>query len=167
MGSQSTSSRNNKIKMKSRLRYKKGLTLIEIVIVLAILTLLLSIGLVVNLNYLKNDLLRAEQKTIISVLQKARSKSLNNLFGVPYGFCYIAPNYVIFRDTPGTRCVTGVSSNILTPANIKIAGNSGTLFPGTVIFSQLSGTTTAASIHITDGIKSADITLNYEGTIIW
>ncbi len=141
--------------------------MIEILVAIGILTLIASVGLVVNINFLKTDILKTEQQTILSALERTRSYSLNNLFQSPHGLCYIAPDYVIFRDGPGTRCVSGVSTNILIPANADIMGNSGTIFPSYVIFSQLAGTTTGSTIHLTDGITSADITINYEGTIIW
>lgn len=143
------------------------MTLIEIVVVLGILVLIISLGLSMSLGSFKIKTLKAEEASVISALEKARSRSMNNMFQSPFGFCYISPNYVVFQDGPGTRCVSGTPSNILISANKSIAKNSGTTFPGTVIFSQLAGTTTATSIHLTDGVTSADITINYEGTIIW
>lgn len=153
--------------MKTKNKFEKGFTLIEIIVVMAIFSIIIGAGLLVNINFLKNDILKAEQSTIISALSKARSNSINNIFQNAHGFCYIPPNYIIFRDTPSTRCVAGVSTNQLIPANVNIANNPGSSFPDTIIFSQLSGTTTPKSIHITDGVKSFDITINYEGTIIW
>lgn len=143
------------------------MTLIEIAIAIGIMTLIVSFSMVTDLNFLKSDALRSEESIIVSALVKARSRSMSNLFQSAHGFCYISPNYVVFRDSPTTRCVSGVTTNELIPANINIANNSSTIFPGPVIFSQLAGTTTDGIIHITDGIKSEDITINYEGRINW
>lgn len=147
--------------------YKRGMTLIEIVVVLGILMLILSLGLSSSLGSFKINTLRSEGSSIISALEKARSKSMNNMLQSPYGFCYISPNYIIFQDGPGTRCISGVTSNVLISANTNISNNPGTTFPTIIIFSQLAGTTTPTNIHLTDGVKSLDININYEGAIIW
>lgn len=148
-------------------KLRKGFTLFETLIVIGIFTIIVSFGLTVDLNFLKSDILHKERSVIVSALEKARSRSMNNIFQSPHGFCYISPNYVIFRDGVGTRCVAGAVTNELIGANVNIAENLGSTFPAVIIFSQLSGTTTDSAIHITDGIKSADITTNYEGRINW
>lgn len=153
--------------MKNTHNHQKGLTLIEIMVVIGIFAMIASLGLFMDLSFLKSDILNSEQNIIVSTLEKARSRSMNNIYSVPHGFCYISPNYVIFRDGPGTRCVAGVSTNELVGANVGIADNPSTTFPGVIIFSQLAGTTTASSIHITDGVNSKDITINHEGRIDW
>ncbi|TSC70185.1 MAG: hypothetical protein CEO12_500 [Parcubacteria group bacterium Gr01-1014_46] len=149
------------------MKNNKGLSLIEIIIVIGILSLIISLGLVVDLSFLKNDILKTESSTIVSNLEKARNLAMNNMFESPHGFCYRKPNYIIFRDGPGTRCVEGASTNQIVPANINISQNPNTTFPNVIIFSQLAGTTTPASIKLSDGIKSLDINVNSEGTIEW
>ncbi len=146
---------------------KRGMTLIEIVVELGVLILIISLGLSMSLGSFKTNTIKVEQASVISALEKARSRAMNNMFQSPFGFCYISPNYIIFQDGPGTRCVSGIPSNILISTNENIASNPGSTFPSSIIFSQLSGTTTATSIHLTDGIESVDININYEGTIIW
>ena len=146
--------------------YQKGFTLIEIIVVLAILTFIVSFGLIIDLNFFKSNILRAEQSVIVSTLEKARSRSVSNMFESAHGFCYVAPNYIVFRDR--TTCLPVGAADEVIPANTTIASNPLTTFsPGTIIFSQIAGTTTDATIHITDGLKSADITINNEGTIVW
>jgi len=141
----------------------RGFTLIEILVVVAIIGLIISVGLTLDLNSFKRDIFHSEESIILSLLEKARSRSMTNYYQTTHGLCYIAPNYVIFR---GTTC-TAVGSEI-SPANAVVASasNFSTTFP-TIVFTQLTGTTTAATIHITDGVKSADIILNNEGTINW
>jgi len=148
-----------------KINKNKGLTLIEIIVVIAIFGMIIAFGSIIDLGSFKRNTFLAEQSVLVSVLQKARSHSMNNIFESAHGVCYVSPNYVIFRGR--TTCLpTGVTDETI-PANINIASNSGTIFPSEVIFSQLTGKTTAVTIHITDGIKSADITINNEGTIDW
>ncbi|MEK7642421.1 MAG: type II secretion system protein [Patescibacteria group bacterium] len=151
----------------------RGLTLIEIIVVIAIFGLIIVFGLTLDLSSFKRSTFHSEQRILVSVLEKARSRSLNNMFGSVHGFCYIAPNYVIFRDR--VTCLPTSTTDEIVPANINIASNLGTTFPIEIVFAQLTGKLvpqlTPANnelvIHITDGIKSADIKINNEGTINW
>ena len=140
----------------------KGFTLIEILIVIAIVGLVLSFGMSIDLSAFKRNNFQAEEATIVSVLERARSHAMANLFDADYGVCYIAPDYAIFRD----GSCDGLGTDETIPANINIAEHVDTVFP-TVIFDQLAGTTSGATIHIEDGIKEADIKINEEGTISW
>jgi len=140
----------------------KGFTLVEILVVIAIITFIISFGILIDVGTIKRDYFAAEEATIVSALEKARSRSMANIYETAHGVCFISPNYIIFREKDG-HCVSGVASNETISANTKININ----FP-TVVFSQLAGTTTdGVMIVIKDGIKTATTTLNYEGTIIW
>jgi len=162
------------MKISSKPFFSVGFTLIEIVVVIAILGMILVFGLITNLNSFQRDTFRSEQSTLVSILEKARNRSMNNIFGSSHGVCYIAPNYIIFRGR--TNCLPTSSVDELIPANTNIANlsNFSTTFP-TVIFSQLAGRlvpqltpiNNELIIHMTDGIKSADIKINNEGTINW
>ena len=141
---------------------KRGFTLVEILVVVAILTVIISFGMVTDFSSFTSNTFQSEESKIISILERARSQAMGNMFDTAHGVCYISPNYIIFRNT----CVAGVPTNELISANTNIAENSGTIFP-TLVFDRLTGNTTGATIHITDGIKSADIIINNEGTINW
>jgi prepilin-type N-terminal cleavage/methylation domain-containing protein len=139
---------------------KKGFTLIEIIIVIAVLATILSFGMTINLNAFTGDIFLAEQSKIVGILERARSHAMANMFESFYGVCYNSPNYIIFRNR--TACLPVSSTDEIIPAdtNIKIT------FP-TIVFNQLTGNTTGASVNITNEIKSADIVINNEGAINW
>src|SRR3989344_1324426 len=139
-----------------------GVTLIEIILVIGILIFIISFWIILGFSFFTFGTFQTEESKIISVLERARSRSMANMFDTTHGVCYLAPNYVIFRGT----CIVGASTNELILANTNIAENSGTIFP-TLVFDRLTGNTTGVTIHITDGIKSADIIINNEGTINW
>lgn len=144
----------------------RGFTLIEIVVVIAILGMILVFGLITTMDSFKRSTLQTEQSTLVSALEKARSRAMNNINESKWGVCFLTPNYVIFQ---GTTCAPA-STNELISANANIANLSDFSNPAkfpAIIFSQLSGNTTGATIHMTDGIKSAITTINYEGTINW
>ena len=141
---------------------KKGFTLIEIIIVIAILAAILSFGMIVNLNVFTGDIFLAEQSKIVGILERARSHAMANMFESAYGVCFNFPNYIIFRFRDRSTClpISDTDEIIPTEKNITIT------FP-TVVFKQLTGDTTGATINITDGIKSANIIINNEGAIDW
>ncbi|MDE2399788.1 MAG: prepilin-type N-terminal cleavage/methylation domain-containing protein [Patescibacteria group bacterium] len=145
------------------MKYQKGFTLIEILVVIAILIVVISFGMLVDFSSFTSSTFQGEEAKIVSVLERARSHAMANMFNTTSGVCYDATthSYVIFQ---GSVC-TSTGSELI-PANTNIAENPSTTFP-TFVFSRLTGNTTGGIIHITDGSKSADITLNNEGTINW
>ncbi len=145
-----------------------GLTLIEILVVVGILGLILAMTTGVNVDLFRGDLFRSEQSTVISLLEKARSRSMSNMYDTTHGVCYSSGNYILFR---GSTCSPSASTSEKFPANVEIstASNFASAFP-TIVFNRLAGTTTSGSlitIAITDGVKSANIEINNEGTISW
>ncbi|HEV7701961.1 MAG TPA: GspH/FimT family pseudopilin [Candidatus Paceibacterota bacterium] len=111
-------------------------------------------------SFTKNSF-EGEEAKIVSILERARSSAMANIFDRAHGVCYDSAqhNYVIFK---GNSC-TSTNSELI-PANTSVSENTGTVFPA-FVFSRLTGNTTAGTIHITDGVKSADIVINAEGAI--
>jgi len=145
-----------------------GFTLIEILVVIGIFGMILAFGLVTNLGSFKRNTFQAEQSILVSILERARARSMNNIYGMAHGVCYIAPNYVVFRGR--TACLPTSSNDETVSANENISSLSGFSDPAkfpTIVFEQLSGKAMNASISMTDGIKSGDITINNEGRIDW
>lgn len=141
------------------------MTLIEIMVVLGIFVVLISLGAVVDLNAFKSDTLQTEETKVVSLLEKARSRSMANLYQSSHGFCYVSPNYVIFHGRATCLPVNNTDENI--PANVNIASNASTSIP-TTIFTALSGNTSGnPTINLSDGNKTVHIIINNEGTVNW
>ena len=121
----------------------RGFTLIEILVVVAIFTILASLGLFMTMDAYRATSSRSERDIVVSLLEQARSRAMNNYEGTTWGVCYLAPNYEIFS---GNDCAAGSSR---------------------IIFSQLAGTTTAIDIPITQNGRTDIISINHEGTINW
>lgn len=150
------------------MKHRKGFTLIEITTVLAIITIIMGFGASINLSVFSRDNFQAEEVKIVAILEKARSRSISNMFDTTHGACLIPPNYIIFRER--TTCLPTSETDEIIPANTNLTID----FP-TVVFERLSGTLVPnltpreaeIDISLSDGIKSANIKINNEGTINW
>ena len=148
-----------------------GLTLIEIVVVIAIIGLIVSLGLITSFDSYRGYLFRSERTTLVSVLSRARSQAMNNMFETTHGICYdnSAKNYAIFRGSgylatnPTNETVNSNSVAIIIsiPSSFICSPGSG------VIFSQLSGTTSPIDIVVTENNRVSTTSINYEGAINW
>jgi prepilin-type N-terminal cleavage/methylation domain-containing protein len=147
---------------------QNAFTLVETVIVLAVIGAILSFGTIIDLNSFKGDALRAEEATILSALEKARSRSMANMFNTTHGVCYAESHYIIFRGR--TACLPTTLADEIIPANKNFNIN----FP-VIVFERLSGKVVPelnpydkeVNISITDGIRQANIKVNNEGRISW
>ena len=143
--------------MKTSCKNSKGFTLIEIVATLAVIGVILYFGMTIDLGVFRRDVFLSEELKIISILERARSRAMNNMHDADHGVCFDSPNYIIFR---GSVCTAG--ETITANTNITVT------FPSSpIIFERLTGNTDGHSISITDGLKSAKILINNEGAIIW
>ncbi len=157
-------SRNISNQNKSRLPGgRQGFTLIEILVSIAILTTLIGLGLYMSMDSYRSYLSRSERDTVVSLLERARSRAMANVYQTPWGVCTSGTSYIVFR---GTTCTLGAATNEETPLNpgAVIAGMDST---SPVVFSQLAATTTGKVVTVTEQSKVSTITINNEGTIIW
>ncbi len=136
-----------------------GFTLIEILVVTAIFSMLITLGLFMSMETFRGVGYRSEQDTIVSLLQKARSRAMNNINQAPWGVCSRGGLYIVFK---GLVCIT-TGDTISASLNATTTGLTG----NGIVFTQLSGTTTPATVTLTQNGKISTTTINYEGTIIW
>src|SRR3989344_2149634 len=76
-----------------------GLTLIEILIGVALGTIILSIVGIVSFDYLKSYQYQKEEETLVAILQKARSRSINNINDATHGVRISAAVYSLFEGS--------------------------------------------------------------------
>lgn len=138
--------------------------MVEILVVIGILVFVISFGAVIDLGAFTSNSLQGEQSRVVSILSRARSRAMANMFESSYGVCYSGGHYIIFRNSRTTCLPTdSTDETVIASSNISASFNPN----APVIFSRLSGNTTASTINLTDGTKSASITINNEGRINW
>lgn len=154
----------------------KGFTLIEILISIAILSVLLGLGLFMTMDAYRGFSFRSESATAVSALEKARSRAINNYFQTPHGVCYdsTSRSYVIFR---GSSYTAGAATNdtLEGSPSATVSGFPLCRSASYVVFEQLTGklvpqltpATTELTITISQDARTASIHINNEGTINW
>ena len=132
-------------------------------VVIAILSTLVGLGLFMSIDSYRAYISRSEREVVVSVLERARSRAMANIRQTAWGVCYITPDYVIFR---GNTCTPGAATNEPIPGNPN-ATITGLDVASPVVFTQLSGATAGATVTVTEGARVSTIVINHEGTIIW
>lgn len=143
----------------------RGFSIIEIIVTTAIFSILVGLGVFMSVGAFRGSIHRSEDATIVSLLQRARSRAMANVSESEWSVCYIAPNYIIAK---GASCTVGTARDKF-EANAGVAADSefDTTFP-TIVFEQLTGNTTPEEIVVKQGGREpVKISTNHAGTIIW
>jgi len=138
-----------------------GFTLIEILIVTAILVILFGMGLFMSFDFYRSFLIHSERDLLVGVLEKARNRAMNNIGESPHGVHITSSSYILFQGT------AYASAN---PDNEPITSNPAITKAGLtdIVFSQLSGDPdTTGSITLQSSARTDIININDEGAIGW
>jgi Tfp pilus assembly protein FimT len=139
----------------------RGLTLIEILVVIGILIGLFAIGSLFDTSSLSRQTVSSEQAMLVSILQKARSRAMNNVDHVKHGV-HIDPSSDQFVIFEGSSYV-GAPTDEEIPRNTSIVPSGAT----DAVFDQLSGNSADASITLTQGPQAKTIDIKANGLISW
>ena|SRR3989338_5185391 len=147
-----------------------GFTLLEVLIVIAIVSAIAALGLFISMDVYRGFLHRSERDTVVSLLERARSHAMANVGEESWGFCKEGNNYVVFRGTSYTAGAVEASVAAGDASQTQhIPDCSGTGPDPIIVFDQLSGKPLAAVTQITvqQSGGTDTITINDQGTISW
>jgi len=146
--------------------YKKGITFIELLIVIAVIGILIAITLPQFSKIRENQVLKSGVQDVLSSIDKARSQTLSSLNSSKYGIHFESSNVIIFKgDTFNPSATDNETINIITPANISnvtlnlISDTSGEMY-----FNRLSGSPSkTGTITVSTTSYSKIITISATG----
>ena len=131
-----------------------GFTLIEIIIVIAIVGIIASFGLFISMDFYRGYAFLSEQKIAVSVLQKARNQAMSNINQLPHGVHFESNKYVIYGCLNFVGCSDTQDIQLQPTMFIKPPP------PADILFTQLSADSTATSFILSNGSKEATITVS-------
>ncbi|MFH0818797.1 MAG: prepilin-type N-terminal cleavage/methylation domain-containing protein [Patescibacteria group bacterium] len=140
-----------------RLSSRSGFTLVEIIVVMAIISFMASITIPFMSSYLSQQQLSTLTDEVVGNLRRAQNKAITSTNNVSWGVAWHSTYYAIIEDPSGVATEYEVYT---LPANSVISGSD-------IIFSKLSGKTTANTITITATSinEQKQININDEGSI--
>ncbi|QQG52601.1 MAG: type II secretion system protein [Candidatus Falkowbacteria bacterium] len=154
--------------MKKYSIYKPGFTLLELLLVMAILVTVALASREVYNGFAMGKNIDAVSKTVIFDLRTARSNAMSGQESNNWGIHFVngASDYYEFFSSPGTYA--HASTTVKTTTYLSGGLSFGTPSEGNnldIIFTSLSGTSSSATVNITSSQDQKNITVNAEGLV--
>lgn len=136
-----------------------GVTLIEIIVVIAIAGILLGAGIPLTWDFYIQSELRAERSNAVAYLRAARTRGVSNKGETAHGVAVTADNFVIFEGP--SYASRNVSRDQLFPRSPGIVATGTT----EIVFAQLSGRTASSTLLLVSSSGGAAVRVNSEGLV--
>jgi len=146
-----------------------GFTLLEVIVVVAIMSLILTSSLFFTNSQFRHESLLSERRQLVSALQTARSKAMNNVQQTAHGVALYPVDvvgYVIFSGQNYSSRDAGTDTLVVEKYPVTLGSST----PPEIFFSQLSGTSNYSGelvLHDRHSNRVTSIVINYEGKIGW
>lgn len=161
---------SRKIYIPNKIQSKIGFSLIEVLLVLAIVGVLLSGTLFFTNNYYRDTALQNERQLLMSLLYTTRADAMNNIDGMPHGVAFFPAGfsgYILFNGHDYE--LSDPSTRRMIPSNYPVILE--TISPTFITFDQLSGDASYnGELLLIDTNRSTvttGIVINYAGKIGW
>jgi Tfp pilus assembly protein FimT len=147
---------------------KRGVTIIELLIIFVVITVLFSIVSFKFLDMREQQVLKNTVSDAVSSVNKARSQTLSSLLSSSYGIHFEADKIIIFKGTVfSAEAEDNEVTEIISPAtisNVTLNGSSGA--SGDIYFSRLDGVPSkTGTVTISTGSSSVVLTISTTGSI--
>lgn len=142
------------------MQYKKnGFTLVEILIVMGLALIIAGLSVPVGVRFYQTQVLVDTTNSIISTLRRANSNSVFQKNDNAHGVKFLSDSYVLFEGVSYTDRTVSEDEVFTLPSSISISGAS------EIVFSELYGTTTSATLIVATDIDNQSININAQGKI--
>ncbi len=144
-----------------RSSHQKGFTIAEVLITLAILSVLFSIGLPVGWDFYTTYQFDSETQTFVAALEQARSAALVNRNQSAHGVYFDTNDFIVFQGSSfATRNVT-FDKKMPRNSIITISGSN------EIVFTSLSAETASSTYNFAFNTKNRTIYVTTQGGIIY
>lgn len=148
------------------MKFRSGFTLVEILLVIGIFLLIAALSLGVGVDTARRATVASERTLLVELLERARSRAMNNIGETPHGVVVTTTDFVLFR---GSVYSPSDTANELSPraSDMTVTGPTD---PVLVRFAQLSGAVDAGEagdIVLSNGDQSLTVGINTAGRIDW
>lgn len=139
---------------------RNGFTLIEVLLVLALVSGLASLSLPIGLTFYRNQIVDETGRDVASVLHRARSQAMSQKNDSPFGVELLSGSYVLFQGT-SYALRSALNDEIFSlPTGLSVSGLA------EIVYSKPGGTTTVSGIITLSSVStSTTITVNQQGLI--
>jgi prepilin-type N-terminal cleavage/methylation domain-containing protein len=138
-----------------------GFSLIEVILVIAIVAFMASMGALFSTGAITRSYTIAERDLLVALLTQTRAKALANVHESAHSLYVATSTYVLYE---------GIVFSESNPTNKHVPKVSETTITGlsTVTFLPLTGDVAGAGIiAVTSGVQSYDVEVNSVGRINW
>lgn len=140
----------------------RGFSLVETVVVVAILVALAGLGWWTSLSFYRTYALNAEEDIVVSLLTRARAYAMHNINQSAHGLYFGNGEYVLFQGNSYASRDAQYDERTLRTYAVTVSGIA------EVTFAPLSGEVNApGDIVLADQRRSVTISINNEGRIEW
>jgi prepilin-type N-terminal cleavage/methylation domain-containing protein len=146
---------------------QRGFSLVEVIVVLALLSIICGSTLFFTSSTYQRTAFLSERDSLLSVLQTARGRALNNSNQTNHGVALYPSSYMGYVLFEGDTYVnSNPSFHTFVPALYPVTIDPSS--PKEIVFEQLSGSASYSGyVILTDGNRMATtaISINFEGAI--
>lgn len=143
---------------------RRGFTILEIIVVVAILTIVFGYAVGAGSNFYFNQALIGERDSLVGMLRSARNRALDNVNQLSHGV-YVSTStgrYIVFDGA--SYASRNQAYDLAFPKSGAVAASG----PVEIVFAALDGTSNVSgTITLTASAGSANISVNSEGRISW
>lgn len=144
---------------------KKGITMIELIIVVSIIVILISITLPRFSEMRSIEVLKTATADVLSSVEKAHSESISSVDSSEYGVHFETNNVIIFKGTAYTiSAADNETIPVISPATISSISLTGGVVD--IYFDRLTGASSATgTVTVSNGSNSKILTISTAGSI--